>query len=63
MTLPESVRALIATGPPAYLTTLNADGSSPMSSYILFPPTPGHGVAAQHFHLSDPILISRLWEM
>jgi PPOX class probable F420-dependent enzyme len=27
MTLPESVRALIATGPPAYLTTLNADGS------------------------------------
>jgi|GEM_PF-393275 len=27
MTIPESVRALIATGPPAYLTTLNADGS------------------------------------
>jgi hypothetical protein len=27
MTIPESIRALIATGPPAYLTTLNADGS------------------------------------
>jgi PPOX class probable F420-dependent enzyme len=27
MTIPESVRALIATGPNAHLTTLNADGS------------------------------------
>jgi PPOX class probable F420-dependent enzyme len=27
MTIPESVRALIATGPHAHLTTLNADGS------------------------------------
>jgi hypothetical protein len=25
--IPESVRVLITTGPPAYLTTLNADGS------------------------------------
>src|SRR4030095_14984440 len=27
MTIPESVRALVATGPNAHLTTLNADGS------------------------------------
>jgi hypothetical protein len=27
MTIPESIRTLIDTGPPAYLTTLNADGS------------------------------------
>jgi len=27
MTIPESIRTLIETGPPAYLTTLNADGS------------------------------------
>ena len=27
MTIPESVRTLIETGPPAYLTTLNTDGS------------------------------------
>ena len=27
MTIPESVRALIEAGPPAYLTTLNTDGS------------------------------------
>jgi PPOX class probable F420-dependent enzyme len=27
MTIPESIRALIATGPYAHLTTLNADGS------------------------------------
>ena len=27
MTIPESIRTLLETGPPAYLTTLNADGS------------------------------------
>ena len=27
MTIPESVRALVATGPLAHLTTLNRDGS------------------------------------
>ncbi|MGH7332512.1 MAG: TIGR03618 family F420-dependent PPOX class oxidoreductase [Candidatus Rokuibacteriota bacterium] len=49
MTIPESVRSLIASGPPAHLTTLNADGSPQVT--VVWVGLDGDEIVSAHLQL------------
>ena len=52
MIIPESVRALVATGPLAHLTTLNTDGSPQVT--VVWVAIEGDDLVSAHLHLQVP---------
>src|SRR5262245_65614911 len=53
MTIPESVRNLVATGPLAHVTTLNTDGSPQVT--VVWVAIEGDEIVCAHLHLHHKI--------